>query len=125
MQAQRRVDVAPVALATFASMAVVWAPARSFYARAISHSSRTLRVESSAFLLAAATVSLASWRGPDQALSAEHMTKKGKKLEEQVHRAPKQNDSEIARLKLRSMGIDIDKLTPEQKPYLASWQEGT
>ncbi len=49
---------------------------------------------------------------------------KGKKLEERV-RAPEQTDREIARLKLRSMGIGIDKLTPEQKPSLASWQDGT
>jgi hypothetical protein len=125
MQAQRRVDVVLVALVTFASMAVVWAPARSFYGGVISHFSRTLRVESSAFLLAAATVPFASGRGPGQALSAGHMTKKGKKLENQVHRAPEQIDREIARLKLRSIGVDIDKLTPQHKPNLASWQEGT
>jgi adenosylhomocysteinase len=38
---------------------------------------------------------------------------------------PEHIDKEIARLKLDSMGIGIDRLTPEQKKYLASWQEGT
>jgi len=61
----------------------------------------------------------------NQALSAEYMAKKGKKLEKKVHRVPLEIDREIARLKLLSMGISIDKLTPEQKRYLGSWQEGT
>jgi len=51
--------------------------------------------------------------------------KKGRKLEKKVHRVPEAIDKEIARLKLASMGIGIDKLTAEQKKYLASWQEGT
>ena len=38
---------------------------------------------------------------------------------------PKDIDREIARLKLHSMGIEIDKLTPEQTKYLSSWQSGT
>jgi adenosylhomocysteinase len=42
-----------------------------------------------------------------------------------VYRVPLEIDREIARLKLQSMGIGIDRLTPEQKRYLASWQEGT
>jgi adenosylhomocysteinase len=61
----------------------------------------------------------------NQALSAEFMAKKGKRLERKVYRVPLEIDREIARLKLRSMGIAIDGLTPEQKHYLASWQEGT
>jgi adenosylhomocysteinase len=61
----------------------------------------------------------------NQALSAEFMAKKGKKLEKKVYRVPEQIDREIARLKLRSMGILVDRLTAEQKHYLASWQEGT
>ena len=61
----------------------------------------------------------------NQALSAEFMAKKGKKLEKKVYRVPEAIDKEIARLKLDSMGIGIDRLTPEQKHYLASWQEGT
>jgi adenosylhomocysteinase len=61
----------------------------------------------------------------NQALSAEFMAKKGKKLEKKVYRVPLEIDREIARLKLASMGIGIDRLTGEQKKYLASWQEGT
>jgi len=61
----------------------------------------------------------------NQALSAEFMVKKGKRLEKKVYRVPVPIDREIARLKLRSMGIGVDRLTPEQKHYLASWQEGT
>jgi adenosylhomocysteinase len=61
----------------------------------------------------------------NQALSAEHMAKKGKTLEKKVYPVPLEIDREIARLKLRAMGIRIDKLTPEQEKYLASWEEGT
>jgi adenosylhomocysteinase len=61
----------------------------------------------------------------NQALSAEHIAKNGRKLEKKVYRVPLEIDREIARLKLQSMGIRIDTLTPEQKKYLASWQEGT
>ena len=61
----------------------------------------------------------------NQSLSAEYIAKKGKRLEKKVYRVPLEIDREIARLKLASMDIAIDKLTPEQKHYLASWQEGT
>jgi adenosylhomocysteinase len=61
----------------------------------------------------------------NQALSAEYMAKNGRTLEKKVHRVPLEIDKEIARLKLESMGIGIDRLTPEQHKYLASWQEGT
>jgi adenosylhomocysteinase len=61
----------------------------------------------------------------NQALSAEFMARKGRRLEKKVYRVPLEIDREIARLKLRSMGIEIDRLSPEQKRYLASWQEGT
>jgi adenosylhomocysteinase len=61
----------------------------------------------------------------NQALSAEYMARNGKHLEKRVHRVPVEIDKEIARLKLESMGIGIDTLTPEQQKYLASWQEGT
>jgi len=61
----------------------------------------------------------------NQALSAEFMARKGRRLEKRVYRVPLEIDREIARLKLRSMGIEIDHLSPEQKRYLASWQEGT
>lgn len=61
----------------------------------------------------------------NQALSAEYMVKNSKKLENKVHVVPPEIDQEIARLKLSSMGVAIDKLTPEQEEYLASWSEGT
>ena len=61
----------------------------------------------------------------NQALSAEYMAKSAKMLEKRVYRVPDQIDREIARLKLASMGIKIDSLTPEQKKYLASWEAGT
>lgn len=61
----------------------------------------------------------------NQALCAEYMVKNAKKLEKKVYPVPEEIDKEIARLKLQSMGIKIDTLTPEQKKYLQSWQHGT
>jgi len=61
----------------------------------------------------------------NQALSAEYVVKNHAKLKKQVYMVPKVIDDEIARLKLISMGIKIDKLTPEQNKYLNSWEEGT
>ncbi len=61
----------------------------------------------------------------NQALSLEYMQRHHQKLERQVYRVPIELDREVARLKLDSMGIAIDHLTPEQEKYLASWQEGT
>ncbi len=46
-------------------------------------------------------------------------------MSKSVHRLPVSVDQEIARLKLQSMGINIDTLTPEQVKYLASWDAGT
>ena len=61
----------------------------------------------------------------NQALSVEYLVKSNRRLEKKVYRVPEEIDAEIARLKLRAMGIGIDRLTPEQSRYLASWQEGT
>jgi adenosylhomocysteinase len=61
----------------------------------------------------------------NQALSAEWVVANGASLERQVYDVPKEIDDEIARLKLATMGIDIDRLTEEQAKYLASWDEGT
>ncbi|HET7787306.1 MAG TPA: adenosylhomocysteinase, partial [Myxococcales bacterium] len=61
----------------------------------------------------------------NQALSAEYVVKNGKKLDNKVYAVPGEIDREIARLKLRSMGVKIDKLTAAQEKYLASWNEGT
>jgi adenosylhomocysteinase len=46
-------------------------------------------------------------------------------LERRVYPVPEEIDKEIARLKLETMGVEIDKLTAEQEKYLASWDEGT
>jgi adenosylhomocysteinase len=61
----------------------------------------------------------------NQALSAEWVVANGASLERRVYDVPKEIDDEIARLKLETMGIDIDRLTEEQAKYLASWDEGT
>ena len=61
----------------------------------------------------------------NQALSIEYLLKESKTLSKKVYAVPRDIDERIAFLKLQSMGINIDKLTPEQKKYLASWQEGT
>lgn len=61
----------------------------------------------------------------NQALSAEHVAKNYKKMERKVYVVPQNIDENIAKIKLQTMGIKIDKLTPEQKEYLASWTIGT
>ena len=61
----------------------------------------------------------------NQALSAEHLVKHASELKRQVYAVPEPIDQQIAKLKLESMGVQVDKLTPEQELYLASWSEGT
>jgi len=61
----------------------------------------------------------------NQALCAEYMFQNARKLEKKVYRVPMDIDTEISRLKLASLGVNIDKLTPEQVKYLASWEMGT
>ncbi len=61
----------------------------------------------------------------NQALAAEYMVQRGKELEKRVYDVPRDVDEEIARLKLKSMGVAIDTLTPEQVKYLNSWESGT
>lgn len=61
----------------------------------------------------------------NQALSCEFLVKNKGNLQNKVFPVPKEIDMEIARLKLKSMGIDIDYLTEEQERYLSSWNEGT
>jgi adenosylhomocysteinase len=61
----------------------------------------------------------------NQALSVEYLVKEGKTLSKKVYSVPGDIDKEIARLKLESMGIKIDKLTEEQERYLSSWKVGT
>ena len=61
----------------------------------------------------------------NQALTVEFLVKRGKGLEKKVYPVPEDIDREVARLKLETMGISIDELTPEQKDYLSSWEMGT
>jgi len=61
----------------------------------------------------------------NQALSCEYLVKNYKNLEKKVFPVPVELDKRVARLKLEAMGVKIDKLTPQQEEYLASWSEGT
>ena len=61
----------------------------------------------------------------NQALAAVHIRKNHNTLEKQVYTVPEELDKEVAKLKLASLGVAIDVLTPEQEAYLNSWQEGT
>jgi adenosylhomocysteinase len=61
----------------------------------------------------------------NQALSLPHLCKLGREMPPQVHPVPAEIDQGVARMKLASMGLEIDQLTEEQQTYLNSWQEGT
>ncbi len=61
----------------------------------------------------------------NQALCAEYMVQNAEQLENKVYSVPEEIDKQIAALKLKAMGIEIDVLTPEQAHYLTSWEEGT
>src|SRR5205085_6087219 len=61
----------------------------------------------------------------DQALSVEYLVKHHKSLKKEVFPVPVDLDRRVAKLKLESMGIHVDRLTAEQEEYLASWNEGT
>jgi len=61
----------------------------------------------------------------NQALSVEYLVKNAKNLGPKVYPVPADIDQTVARLKLEAMGVNVDKPTPEQDQYLASWSEGT
>jgi adenosylhomocysteinase len=61
----------------------------------------------------------------NQALSADYMVKNHSKLEKKVYSVPEELDKQVAKMKLESMSVSIDRLTPEQEEYLAGWNEGT
>ncbi len=61
----------------------------------------------------------------DQALAIRYIAENHEKLEKRVYRLPEELDRRVARLKLESMGIKIDRLTEEQKRYLSDWRFGT
>ena len=60
-----------------------------------------------------------------QALASEFVVQNRGKLDAKVYDVPRDIEDWVAGLKLKSMGVKIDKLTPEQERYLASWEEGT
>jgi adenosylhomocysteinase len=60
-----------------------------------------------------------------EALCLEHLVKNGATLEARVHTVPEEIDREVARLKLESLGVEIDSLTQDQRNYLHSWEQGT
>jgi adenosylhomocysteinase len=61
----------------------------------------------------------------NQALAAEYLVKHGKELANEVYSVPQAIDRQIASLKLKAMGVEIDQLTDEQQEYLSSWEAGT
>jgi adenosylhomocysteinase len=61
----------------------------------------------------------------NQALACELLVQGSPALEVGVHRLPAEFDDAVARLKLESLGVEIDELTPDQEDYLASWEQGT
>jgi adenosylhomocysteinase len=61
----------------------------------------------------------------NQALAAEWALRQGSSLRPKVYDVPGDIDREIARLKLETMGVEIDRLTPGQQEYLSSWKQGT
>jgi adenosylhomocysteinase len=61
----------------------------------------------------------------NQALALEYLGKQGKSLKAGVHVLPEAVDQEIAKLKLKSLGVQIDHLTPEMTEYMSSWKSGT
>jgi adenosylhomocysteinase len=61
----------------------------------------------------------------NQFLAVLYLVKKGKRLKPGVYAVPREQDQRVAELKLKTMGIRIDKLSQEQRRYLESWEEGT
>ncbi|MCS7313956.1 MAG: adenosylhomocysteinase [Bryobacterales bacterium] len=61
----------------------------------------------------------------NQALAVEYLVENHARLERRVYPVPEELDRRVARMKLECMGVKIDRLTPEQERYLATWSEGT
>ncbi len=61
----------------------------------------------------------------NQALAVEYLVSNHSRLEKRVYPVPEELDKRVARMKLECMGVKIDRLTPEQERYLATWSEGT
>ena len=61
----------------------------------------------------------------NQALACEYLRRHGRRLEPRVYPVPPEIDRQIARVKLASLGVSIDRPTSSQRRYLASWELGT
>ncbi len=61
----------------------------------------------------------------NQALCAEYVARNHETLPLGVHDVPTEIDRQVAQLKLKAMGVNIDTLTRQQEAYLASWESGT
>jgi adenosylhomocysteinase len=61
----------------------------------------------------------------NQALAVKYIVEHHKKLKDEVYRVPEDIDNRVAKMKLETMGIKIEKLTKEQEKYLGSWSTGT
>jgi len=61
----------------------------------------------------------------NQAFCVLHLFRKGKDLKKVVYPVPEKIDKDIARMKLKTLGVKIDRLTAEQRKYLSGWLEGT
>jgi len=59
----------------------------------------------------------------NHALSLEYLSKNYTNMQHRAHSVPEEIDRQVARLKLEALGLKIDRLTPEQEAYLASWPE--
>jgi adenosylhomocysteinase len=117
-------------LETLGAMARSRRPVRPFVEEFVLASGRRIYVlaEGRLINLAAAEghpASVMDMSFANQALAAEYMVKNGRTLPRKVFVVPREIDLEIARLKLASMGVEIDQLTKAQREYLASWTHGT
>jgi adenosylhomocysteinase len=117
-------------LDVLASMASSRRPAREFVEEFAMRDGRKIYIlgEGRLINLAAAEghpASVMDMSFANQALSAEYMVKNHASLEKRVYPVPEDLDKQVARMKLEAMGVKIDRLTPEQEHYLASWSEGT
>ena len=61
----------------------------------------------------------------NQALACEYLSRQGRRLAPKVYPVPREIDQRIAALKLNALGVSVDRLTPEQRRYLTSWEMGT
>jgi adenosylhomocysteinase len=117
-------------LETLAKLASSRRPTREFVEEFVMRDGRRIYVlgEGRLINLAAAEghpASVMDMSFANQALSAEYMVKNHASLEKKVYPVPEELDKQVAKMKLESMGVKIDRLTLEQEHYLASWSEGT